>query len=205
MKTSVSPAQFPLFLIISGPSGTGKTTLTSRMIERYQPRMERVVTATTRPVRKGEEDGVDYHFYGPDTFRQMISREAFFEYAEVHGNLYGTPRSSVTEPLSRGVDVITSVDVQGAASFRKVCAGWPAEVGRLVTVFVLPKDLHQLKKRLVGRGDVGEEEMEQRLRNAQVEMRRVGEFDYWFASGSREEDLACVDAIYRAEKLRVVH
>lgn len=197
------PPVTPLLLVLTGPSGVGKTTLVGRLLQAAGGQMDRVITATTRPRREGEIDGRDYHFLDPHTFRERIARGDFLEYAEVHGKLYGTPLASVTEPLQSGRDLIVSVDIQGAESFRQRAAADSRLQESLVRVFVLPPDPDTLRHRLETRGTDSEAMIEQRLTTALREMAHWPKFDYCFVSGSRDEDFRHLQAIYLAEKARV--
>lgn len=134
----------PLIVILSGPSGVGKDAILERMAELDYPH-HFVVTATSRPPRTGERDGVNHHFLTRPQFRQMIEHGEFLEWAEVYGNLYGVPRRQVADALARGRHVMIRVDVQGAARIRQL-------VPDALLVFILPPDLETLHRRLVARG-----------------------------------------------------
>lgn len=191
----------PLLMIVSGPAGSGKTTLCDRLVDTFDD-AERVVTCTTRGPRFGEVDGRDYNFFSTERFEEAIAAGEFLEWAEVHGARYGTLRQAVFDRLQAGLSVVLNIDVQGAASIRKAAAG-DALLGRkLVTVFVLPKSLSVIRERMVERGTDGAEVIEKRLKNAQEEMLRWSEYDFCVLSGSKDEDYRQVESIWIAEQAR---
>jgi len=191
-----------LLFVVSGPAGVGKTTLCNHLLAE-QDNLNRIVTATTREPRPGEVSGVDYHFLSEAEFQQKLDHDGFYEFAQVHGRLYGTPREEVDQKLREGKDVLLNIDVQGAASFRKAATLDPTLGDRLITIFITIASLAELKKRILNRGPCEPEEMERRLESARREMERQGEFDYLITSESREGDYDNFQAIYRAEKLRL--
>jgi guanylate kinase len=161
-----------LLLVLSAPSGAGKTTLARRFVaSRDDARFS--ISATTRPPRGAERDGVDYHFVGPQRFAELIAQGAFAEWAEVHGQRYGTLQSTVDESLRAGRVAVFDIDVQGGA---QVKARWPAET---VTVFVLPPSFDELERRLRARSTDADEVIARRLAAARFEIERgVAESDY---------------------------
>ncbi len=191
----------PLILLVSAPSGAGKTTVGEGLL-RQAPRLRCVVTCTTRPPRAGEVAGVDYHFLSPADFSERVARGEFLEHATVYGKSYGTLKSSVLEQLSAGHDVLLIIDVQGAASVRTVAQADPVLSGALVTVFLTPSGMGELERRLRGRASEAEEVVQRRLQAARVEAARWGEFDYLIVSGTREQDLHQLHSVYVAESLR---
>lgn len=188
-------------MVVSGPAGSGKTTLCSRLLGEGWP-VRRVLTSTTRPPRPGEHDGVDYHFLDKDEFERRVRDGQFFEYAKVHNHLYGIQRADVLPDMDSGEDLLLNLDVQGAATVRRLAATDAALRGRVVTVFVTPLDMEELRRRLDGRGS-DPADTARRLLTASDEMGQWREYDYFIESRSREEDYAALLAIYRAEKLRV--
>jgi len=157
-----------LLVVISGPSGVGKTSVADRLLRR--PGWLRAVTATTRAPRPGETDGVDYRFLSEEQFEEGEKDDEFLEHAEVHGKRYGTPKAPVEELLSRGNVVLLVIDVQGAATLR--AAGVPA-----LFVFVAPPSVAELEKRLRGRKSDSELQIASRLATAKLELARQNEFD----------------------------
>ena len=153
----------PIVLVISGPAGSGKTTLVEGLVEKFSGQIQRVITTTTRAPRQGEVDGVDYHFLSQEVFKTKVAEGAFYEWAEVHSNAYGTLKSSVNSQLETGFHLILNIDVQGAASFRQVVQQDPLFLGRLVTVFIMPASVTQLRERLRLRALDAEATVEKRL------------------------------------------
>ena len=156
--------------IISAPSGAGKTTLCKRVLNS----MEDVVFSvshTTRKPRDGELDGVHYHFVSVAEFMAMIDMGEFFEWAEVHGNFYGTSVASVKSELEYGRDVILDIDVQGASQIKKIFPD-------AITIFVMPPSMEELEARLRNRGTDDKEVIQRRLVNARSEINRITEYDY---------------------------
>ena len=189
-----------LLMIVSGPAGSGKTTLCQKMVETFQPGVQRVVTATTRPPRKGEINGQDYYFFSPQEFENRVAGGEFFEHANVHNYRYGTLKSELHKQLEQQFDLVLSIDVQGADTFRLAAQKDSLLTGRLTTVFISPENLPQLRQRLVGRGQDDPDEIERRLQTAEKEMREMAKYDHHIRSSSREEDFAALTAIYQDEK-----
>ncbi len=182
-------------LVVSGPSGVGKGTLVAKLLE-TRSECALSISATTRPRRPHEEDGVQYFFLSREEFERRRSAGDFLEWAEVHGYLYGTPRSFVEEQRRRGRVVVLEVDVQGGASVRR------ADVSA-VSVFVYPPSIESLRARLLGRGADRPEVVEQRLRNAPAELAQVKEYDYLVLNDDLEQAVARLVAIVDAERTRV--
>lgn len=191
-----------LLLIVSGPAGSGKTTLCDRMLAE-EPAVQRVVTSTTRPPREGEEHGRDYYFFSAEAFEERVAAGAFYEHATVHTNRYGTLKSEIRDKLDAGADLLLNIDVQGAAAFREAAADDPALGGRLATVFIRPPSFKELELRLRERGTDDDDEIRRRLAVAEREVREWDRYDYCLTSASRGEDFDRLHAIYIAEKLRV--
>lgn len=193
----------PLLLLVSAPSGAGKTTLVERILA-ARPEMKRAVTCTTRPPRDGERDGVDYHFLSVAEFERGLRRRKFLEHARVYGHRYGLWRSEALKKLRAGADVLISLDVQGAAILRGKADVEPELRRSLVTLFLAPPSLAELERRLRKRGADSEKAIARRLRAAKRELRQWSRFDYMLLSGSRESDLRRALAIIDAEKMRCV-
>jgi guanylate kinase len=192
----------PVLMIIAGPAGTGKTTLAARIVAEV-PEVEKVITVTTRPARPGEIDGKDYHFFTEEMFDRSLAHGEFLEWARVHGRFrYGTLRRSVHEKLAAGINLVMNVDVQGVRSINEVAKADPMIRSALVTIFVKPPTMEELRKRLIGRGHDDEEEIARRLKSAEEEMRSIDIFDEVIVSGSRKEDFARVLASWEAAARR---
>lgn len=187
-------APFPI--IISAPSGAGKTTLTHRLLAR-RPDIGYSVSATTRPPRAGEEDGVAYHFMTVPAFESAVARGEFAEYARVHGNMYGTLRREVKRVLDSGRHVVMDIDVQGAAQFS---AAFPDAV----RIFVLPPSGRALMARLRGRKTEDDATIATRLRDAISEIATMGEFDYVVVNDQIDRAVEQLGCIIDAESLRRV-
>jgi len=185
-----------IIFVLSAPSGAGKSTLCQGL--RQTPDFEFSVSCTTRQPRAGEEEGRDYHFISREEFQGRAGRGEFLEWAEVHGNFYGTPMEKVLDLTARGVDVLLDIDVAGA---RKIRALSDDRVrGALVDVFILPPSLGELERRLRRRGTETEEQIQLRLQNGQREMALWREYKYTIVSSSMEEDLARFRAIMNGER-----
>jgi len=191
----------PLLILISAPSGGGKTTLSQQLLA-ARPDLTRAITCTTRPPRPGEKDGVDYHFFKPAEFQEHVQAGDFIEHATVFGRSYGTLRSELLEPLRAGRDVLLNVDVQGAAAIREQAQAEPALKRALVTVFLTPPSVATLAERLNKRNTDAPEEIQKRLAYARQEIAEWRHFDYLLISATISEDLRRMLAIFEAEKLR---
>jgi len=185
-----------ILFVLSAPSGAGKTTLTTAL--RQKPDFVYAVSCTTRPPRPGETEGEDYFFLGREEFLARIASGDFLEFAEVHGQFYGTRKSPVVDNLARGVDVLVDVDTAGAASIRS--CGDPVIAAALADVFIMPPGLDELARRLRRRGTESEDQVATRLRNAAAEMRHWRNYRYTLISGSMEEDIEKFRAVMRAER-----
>ena len=191
----------PLLVVVSAPSGGGKTTLCQQLLA-TDPNIVRAITCTTRPPREGERDGVDYYFLDADTFLRRVQAGNFLEHATVYGNSYGTLKSEVLGKLRQGTDVVLNIDVQGAAAIRQK-AEEDAELKQaLVTVFLTPSSLAILEKRLRNRGADSDAAIRKRLSVARQEIAQWKNFDYLLISTSVAEDLRRMRAILEAEKMR---
>ncbi len=180
-------------LVLSAPSGTGKSTVSQALRQRVGG-VGFSVSSTTRPRRPGEKDGVDYHFVDRQAFEAMCGDNEFLEWAEVHGQRYGTTRVAVQAILGRGEDALLDIDVQGADAVRKALPD-------AVLVFLLPPSYEQLKERLVNRG-TSPEDLSRRLENARREMDQVHRFDYVVVNDVLKEATEALEAIVLAERSR---
>jgi guanylate kinase len=182
--------------IVSAPSGAGKSTLCKILVEKL-PKLGFAVSHTTRAPRDGEQDGTDYHFVDIDTFKSMINKEDFLEWAEVHGNFYGTSKSMLEAKLASGSDILHDIDVQGARQMRD------AYKDGAVYVFVLPPTLEALKDRLSGRGTDTQEIIDRRVGNAVGEIRDFSLYDYVILNDTLDEALKEFEAVIQATRVRV--
>jgi guanylate kinase len=182
-------------LVLSSPSGAGKTTLARRVIE-TEPEIAMSISHTTRAKRKGEEEGVDYHFVDRDTFTRMRDHGAFLEWAVVFDNYYGTTRKPVEEALSQGRDVLFDVDWQGAASLRATAKD------DVVTVFILPPTASELEQRLNVRAQDPPETVRRRMLGASNEIQHWQDYDYIVINYDIAQSASAVRSILAAERLR---
>mgnify|MGYP001326798044 FL=1 len=185
--------------IVSGPAGIGKTTVCDQMLKEIAG-VERAVTSTTREPRRGEIDTVDYYFFDHDTFQEKIDAGAFYEYAHVHNQLYGTLKSEVQSKLAIGIDLLLNIDVQGAAQMRETAQNDPLLKGKVITIFIMPPTIEVLAARLRGRGTDAEDEIQRRMAVAVEEMQLSKHYDHKIVSATREEDLAALVAIYESTR-----
>jgi guanylate kinase len=191
----------PLLILISAPSGGGKTTLCQQLL-RARPDMTRAVTCTTRAPRPGEVDGVDYYFLEAESFLKRLQAGNFLEHATVYGNSYGILKSELLGKLREGKDVLLNVDVQGAATIREQAETEPELKRALVTVFLTPTPLTILEERLKKRAADSPAVIQKRLAVARQEIAQWKNFDYLLTSTTKQEDLRRTLAIVEAEKMR---
>jgi len=203
MKQSHSLSSFaslraaPLLIVLTGPSGVGKDAVLTRMRKLRHP-FHYVVTATTRLQREGEKNGVDYYFLSQEEFQQMMDKGQLLEWAKVYGNYYGVPRDEISKALSKGADVIVKVDVQGAATIKKI-------LPQAVFIFLMPPSMEELELRLKQRRSESSIDLALRLERAKEEIKSLPLFDYVITSHQdRIDDIIFqIDAIVTAEKCRV--
>jgi guanylate kinase len=186
----------PLLVVVSGPSGVGKSTIVA-VLARRRPQVVPIVTATTRPQRADEIDGVHYHFLTRDRFEELRDSGGLLEWAEVHGNLYGTPIDQVRGILAAGRDAILTIDPQGARSIR-------ARVPDALLLFVMPPSMEDLTSRLRSRGSESEASLERRRADAERWMSETGDYDYVVVNetGHPEEAADRIWEIIQAEARR---
>ena len=184
-----------LMLVLSSPSGAGKTTI-SRALRERDGNIAMSVSVTTRPARPGEEDGRDYHFIGVETYKRMVERNELLEHARVFDNYYGTPRGPVMDSLAAGHDVLFDIDWQGT---QQLAANARDD---LVSVFILPPSVDELERRLRGRAQDPEEVVRKRMAKAADEMSHWPEYDYVIVNTDVEASIASVTAILHAERLK---
>ena len=187
----------PLLIILSGPSGVGKDAVLARMRRLGRP-LYYVVTATTRPKRATEKNGVNYHFLSRKEFQQMIDKHQFLEWANVYGSYYGVPKDDITSALAKGLDTIVKVDVQGAATIKKI-------LPQAVFIFLMPPSAEELEKRLKKRHSECSADLALRLEGAEGEIKCLPIFDYVITSHQNKLDeiVSQIDAIVTTEKCRV--
>lgn len=181
-----------LLLVVSSPSGAGKTTLCRRLRSEF-PQLRFSVSYTTRPPRAGETHGVEYFFVDRDAFTAMVARDEFAEYALVHGNNYGTAAALVRESLASGIDLLFDIDFQGGRQLRSRFAG------DVVLVFILPPSLGELQRRLQARATDAPEVIERRLRVARDELSHYHEYDYVIVNDDLDRAYEALRSIYLAE------
>jgi guanylate kinase len=199
--SSHMPANLPtvarrgLMLVMSSPSGAGKTTISRALLER-DSHIAMSVSCTTRPPRPGEVDGKDYHFITVDTFHQMVEAKGFLEHAKVFDNYYGTPREPVEQVLRSGRDVLFDIDWQGTQQVRHNARE------DLVSVFILPPSVAELERRLRNRAQDSDEVVKKRMAKAGDEMSHWPEYDYIIVNTDIDRSIAQVQAILEAERLK---
>jgi len=196
-KRKNTQSAHPLLIVISGPSGVGKDAALDRMKKAGLP-YHYVLTATTRPKRPGEKDGVDYWFVSEDKFHQMVERNQFLEWAKVYGNYYGVPKREIKEALKQGLDTVVKVDVQGAATIKRILPD-------ALFIFLMPPSPEELANRLKQRYGSSSADFDVRLGKAQEEMGSLPLFDYVVISYTDNLDLTVteINAAVTAEKCRI--
>lgn len=183
-----------ILVIVSSPSGAGKTTLARRLLSEFSDSMEFSVSYTTRSPRPNEKDGVDYCFVDAPTFERMVANDEFAEWAEVHGNRYGTSRAAVERALHGGRDVVFDVDWQGGAS---LSAGWPADS---LKIFILPPDMKTLAERLERRASDAPDVIARRLAMARTELTHHDEYDHLIVNDEIDPAYRVLRAVYLVRK-----
>jgi guanylate kinase len=204
MKKAVHKSQLPinlpirpLLIVLSGPSGVGKDAVLARMKESAYP-LQYIVTLTTRPRRPSEKNNIDYHFISTDRFQKMLENNELLEQANVYGNWYGVPKKEVKRALDKGQDTMVKVDIQGAASIKKI-------LPQAIFIFLMPPSIEELQLRLKQRHTESPADLALRLKTAEEEIKQLPLFDYVVVNRWDEIDLAVsdIEAIITAEKCRV--
>ncbi len=180
--------------ILSAPSGTGKTTIAGKVLESVDS-LRKVVTATTRQPRPGEVNGRDYIFLSRDEFRSMIEKDEFLEFAEVYGNLYGTPKAQVDENMKQGIDSLLVIDVQGAFEVKR-------KLPEAITIFLLPPSMEELERRITNRGFI-EDNLKKRLEVARKEIPCARSFDYVIINDFIDRAVEHLKSVILASRCRV--
>jgi guanylate kinase len=184
-----------LLIVISAPSGTGKTTILNQLT-RSSKNLKHSISMTTRPPRSEELNGRDYLFVSQEDFEKKIEQDEFAEWAVVHGNLYGTPKKTLEEAINAGIDVILDIDVQGAIRIKE-------KYKEGVLIFIAPPNMEELRARLKKRNTESEEAIEQRLEEAKKELEWLPKYDYYIVNHRIKDTVSKVKAIIEAEKCRV--
>lgn len=184
-----------VLIVISGPSGAGKGTICKALLEKHK-NIYLSVSATTRMPREGEVEGVNYYFLTKEDFEEKVRNNGFLEYANVHGNFYGTPKVNVEKMLEDGKDVILEIDIQGALQVKE-------NFKEGVFIFILPPSMEELKQRIIKRGSETEESLMTRFKNAYKEINYVSKYNYAVVNDTLEVAVAKVEGIITAEKCRV--
>lgn len=184
-----------LMLVLSSPSGAGKTSIARRLLE-LEPKLQLSVSVTTRPPRSGEVDGVDYRFIDRATFKTMVADDQLLEHAEVYDHAYGTPRAAVEDALATGRDVLFDIDWQGAQQLREVARD------DMVSVFILPPSTAELERRLRRRAQDPESVVRKRLAQVAADVTHWAEYDYVLINHDLDESVRRAQAILAAERLR---
>ena len=187
----------PLVIVLSGPSGAGKDAVLNRMKKLGYP-FEYIITVTTRSQRSNERNNIDYQFVSTEKFQEMIEHKELLEWANVYGNWYGVPKQPVEQALDKGRDTIIKVDIQGAATIKKI-------LPEAVFIFLVPPSIEELAERLKQRHTESPFDLALRLKTAEEELKQLPLFDYKVLNGRNEIDLAIsrIEAIVTAEKCRV--
>jgi guanylate kinase len=183
-----------LLLVISGPSGAGKGTICKSLLDKHDFWIS--VSATTRQPRQGEIDGKNYYFITKENFKNRIEQGDFLEYAEVYGNFYGTPKSSVLQMIDSGKDVILEIDIQGALKVKEAFKEG-------IFIFILPPSMEELKQRIIRRGSETRESLMTRFKSAYKEINYVSKYSYAVVNDTVEEAVKKIESIVVAERCRV--
>lgn len=184
-----------ILFVLSGPSGVGKDAILERLLKEV-PNLVKSVSVTTRPIRLGEKNGKDYFFVDENTFKNMIEKDEFLEWARVHSYFYGTPKKFVQENLKEGIDVLLKIDVQGGLNIKKIFKD-------AVLIFIVPPSLEELKKRLLKRETERKEDFDIRWKNVPLEISKIFYYDYLVVNSNINSAVEEVKAIIIAERLRL--
>ncbi len=183
-----------LLIVISGPSGAGKGTL-SKLLLNKMPEIHYSISATTRRKREGEIEGINYYFLDKEKFKEMMAQGEFLEWAKVYDNYYGTPKRKIEEKLNNGIDVLLEIDIQGALQIKE-------KFPKGVFIFIITPSIDELKKRIVERGTDSPEVIDKRMKNVQKELSFISEYDYVVVNDTKEKAYKKLESIIVAEKCR---
>ncbi len=181
--------------VLSGPSGVGKDAILEKLLRKV-PSLVKSISVTTRPIRAGEENRKDYFFVDEDTFKNMIERNEFLEWAIVHSYFYGTPKNFVEKNLKKGIDVLLKIDVQGGLKIKRI-------IKNAVLIFIVPPSLDELKKRLLERESERKEDFDIRWKNVPLEISKIFYYDYLVVNSKIDFAVEEVKAIILAERCRL--
>lgn len=195
MKPAISIRRRGVMVVLSSPSGAGKSTIARNLLENDKS-LELSVSVTTRPRRGSEIDGVHYHFVSPRDFERLRDTDALLEWAEVHGNYYGTPREPAEIAMAEGRDMLFDIDWQGAEQLQEKMRG------DIVSIFILPPSMAELRTRLKRRAEDSDKIIETRLENARVEMEHWRDYDYIVVNDDLDRAYGAVRSIVSAERMR---
>lgn len=183
-------------LVLSGPSGSGKGTVSSALLDKNKEDIVFSISATTRKPRATEVDGENYFFLSEEKFKTMVDENEFLEYAHVHNNYYGSPKNFVMEQIEKGEIVLLEIDVQGALQIKE-------NYKEAVFIFLLPPTMDELRNRIIKRGTETDEDIQRRFSNAFKELDFVGKYDFFVVNDKVEDAVNDIEAIIKAERLRV--
>jgi guanylate kinase len=186
-----------ILFVLSGPSGSGKTTLAKHIVNTLN-NVDFAISYTTRKIREGEKDGIDYKFISENEFSKMVKSNQFAEWAEVHGNLYGTPIIEIVEVLNKGLDILLDIDVQGSSQIKK-------KYKNSVHIFLIPPDIKILRKRLGKRNTENSAELEKRMDMAIKEISKIKDYDYIVVSDDIENSLRKLESIIVSVRSKTIY